>query len=316
MESEGWLASEVVHLKRCEAIIERGLCSFLEVGKALLEIRDRRLYRSYGSFEDYCRDRWGLKRQRAYELIDVGKVAANLSEIPDKCCRESHLSPLIPLSPDQQRVVWEEAKATAPGGRLTAGHVKSVIDRLRDDEPSRPAPKAVDCDEPGLDEPGLDDPDHGGDVVEPTGPTESGMDQIDSLPIRSKLSNCTRVIFDSDVDLFRAARQIIDSFASDLRALLKTHDRRGAYHHDLNRILGVRHPKHWVVCPDDEFGGCSGTGLRSGIQCYVCQGRGYLKHALASQKQMAFLRRKGIGDVAGLNPGEAARKIGELIGDR
>ena len=45
-------------------------CTFIEVGKALLAIRDAKLYRkTHKTFEAYCRDRWEMSRPRAYQLI-------------------------------------------------------------------------------------------------------------------------------------------------------------------------------------------------------------------------------------------------------
>ena len=52
-------------LGKLETTIDRGLQSFFEVGAALKEIRDSRLYRDeHGTFEDYCQTRWGIDRQR------------------------------------------------------------------------------------------------------------------------------------------------------------------------------------------------------------------------------------------------------------
>ncbi len=63
-------------LDECERIIERGLASFVEVGEALMEIRDSRLYRdTHGTFEDYCRARWHISRDYAYKQIRAAKVA-------------------------------------------------------------------------------------------------------------------------------------------------------------------------------------------------------------------------------------------------
>ena len=68
-------ATERAALTDCEATIERGLQTFVEVGTALLTIRDRRLYRAqYKTFEDYCQERWGMSRPRAYQMIDAAAV--------------------------------------------------------------------------------------------------------------------------------------------------------------------------------------------------------------------------------------------------
>lgn len=60
------------------------LATFVEVGEALLRIRDERLYReTHGSFEEYCRERWGMARKRAYDFIAAAEVTAELSPTGD-----------------------------------------------------------------------------------------------------------------------------------------------------------------------------------------------------------------------------------------
>jgi hypothetical protein len=54
-------------LETLERVIESGLRTFVEVGEALMEIRDQRLYQD-ATFEDYCRERWGIS-QSLMELI-------------------------------------------------------------------------------------------------------------------------------------------------------------------------------------------------------------------------------------------------------
>ena len=49
----------------CEQIIERGLGTFVEVGQALVRIRNGRLYRAdFPTFETYCESRWSMSRRR------------------------------------------------------------------------------------------------------------------------------------------------------------------------------------------------------------------------------------------------------------
>ena len=53
--------AEVENLDRLEAIAQHGLDTYLQVGNALAEIRDKELYRdSHPSFETYVRDRLGV----------------------------------------------------------------------------------------------------------------------------------------------------------------------------------------------------------------------------------------------------------------
>jgi len=94
--------AEVSLLSDLEGVIERGLDTYVEVGNALAEIRDKRLYRQgYSTFESYVQARWGRVRQWAYQQIDAAKVSANVQtsgHLP-----LSHAVELAPLKPEAQR---------------------------------------------------------------------------------------------------------------------------------------------------------------------------------------------------------------------
>lgn len=65
-----------------EAIIERGLATFVEVGTALATIRDERLYLAHHStFEDYCREAWGFSDRRARQMIDASEAVGQVGTI-------------------------------------------------------------------------------------------------------------------------------------------------------------------------------------------------------------------------------------------
>ena len=51
----------------------------MEVGKALADIRDSRLYRSdYDTFEAYCKEKWGWGKSYSYNLINAAGVVKSL----------------------------------------------------------------------------------------------------------------------------------------------------------------------------------------------------------------------------------------------
>jgi len=116
---------EVRRLEQCEAVIERGLKTFVDVGNALLEIRDNRLYRSdYSTFEDYCRERWGWTRNYANKIILSAEVVSNLGTIvPILPATESQARPLTSLQPEQQREAWQYVVDNAPATGITAEQV-------------------------------------------------------------------------------------------------------------------------------------------------------------------------------------------------
>lgn len=127
------VGNEADRLSVLEDTIERGLTTFVEVGAALLEIRDSRLYRAtHGTFEDYCRDRWQMARRTAYQLIDAAGVIENVRNCAQILpITESQARPLASLEPEVQREVWQRAVETAPSGKVTAAHVQNVADEYR-----------------------------------------------------------------------------------------------------------------------------------------------------------------------------------------
>lgn len=122
---------ERARLSELEATIERGLETFVEVGEALREIRDSRLYRDqHKSFDDYCRQRWGWSRISAHRHIEAAEVVAVLP-VGNKPANERQARELAPLreQPEQMAEAWQEASAD---GEPTAAKVKEAVSRRID----------------------------------------------------------------------------------------------------------------------------------------------------------------------------------------
>lgn len=130
---------ELSDLGHCEETISRGLQSFVEVGMAMVKIRDERLYRQeYCDFEMYCRQRWGVSRIHAHRCIDAARVHAMLPT-GNKPANEAQARPLTKLRRangdlDSKAVtrVWQRVVDTAPvdnAGRklITAQIVEEAI---------------------------------------------------------------------------------------------------------------------------------------------------------------------------------------------
>lgn len=124
----------VSRLVELEAVIERGLTTFIEVGQALMEIRDQRLYRAeYATFEDYCSKRWLISRPRAYQLMDAAKVAGVLSTtvdtMPGSEAVARELAPLID-APEAMVEMWQQT-VDEHGPEPTAAEVRGVVRRKK-----------------------------------------------------------------------------------------------------------------------------------------------------------------------------------------
>lgn len=136
-------AQEAADLGRLEKVVEAGVEAFRAVGDALVEILERRLYRgSHGSFDAYCRERWGFAGRRAYRLIKAAAVTAEL----EKTVWPSgpHSLPSLPILPQNERQaraiadvpaehraeVWRRGVEEA-GGPPSPSRVQELLDKVR-----------------------------------------------------------------------------------------------------------------------------------------------------------------------------------------
>jgi hypothetical protein len=140
-----------LHLERK---VER---AFYEGGKALMELRDRRLYRStHRTFEEYCKDRFGFERRHPYRLMEAAGVVDNLikmcpiwtqNESESNAATvesaqtqilptsEGQVRPLTKLEASQQQEVWRQAVEQV-GGKVPSGRVvKDIVDKIRERTP-------------------------------------------------------------------------------------------------------------------------------------------------------------------------------------
>ena len=130
---ENAITKNTVELEQLETVIKQNIGAFYEVGRALMEIRDKGLYRDvlgYETFEAYCKSRWDFSRQRAYQLMESVTVKNNLSTPVDIQITEYQIRPLSKLEPAQQREAWQKAVETAPEGKVTAAHVSKVVKEM------------------------------------------------------------------------------------------------------------------------------------------------------------------------------------------
>lgn len=135
------MVTERARLKDCERAIERGMSTFVEVGKALAEIRDSKLYRdTHKTFQAYVKQRWGHDRNWAYSLIDASGAAENVSHaIQNPNARQA--VELAKAPAEKQAEVWEKVTSE---GEPTAAKVKAAVQEIvyaDDDEPEYTPPK-------------------------------------------------------------------------------------------------------------------------------------------------------------------------------
>ena len=114
-------------LERCEVVIKQGLKTFVEVGQALMLIREKKLYRAeFGTFEDYCQDKWQLGRRYVNQIVAASGVVGNLGAIAPKPKTETQARPLTKLEPELQSEVWSET-VNRHGENITQKKVEEVV---------------------------------------------------------------------------------------------------------------------------------------------------------------------------------------------
>jgi hypothetical protein len=121
--------TDTARLAELEQVVAAGLETFVDVGLALLEIRDGRLYRTtHETFDDYCRERWDLRREVGDRLIRAARVVEVLNPnglMPANEAQTRELAPLLD-EPELLRDAWAEASAT---GVPTAATVRDAVER-------------------------------------------------------------------------------------------------------------------------------------------------------------------------------------------
>jgi len=126
---------EEKRLEQLEGVVVENFKTFVQVGQALAEIRDRKLYRMKAmTFEKYCKELFDIAKSRAYELISAADVVENVRHggrfeedqilLP---LNERQVRPLAKLRPEQQVAVWKAAVDSAPQGKVTASHINRVV---------------------------------------------------------------------------------------------------------------------------------------------------------------------------------------------
>jgi hypothetical protein len=137
-------------LTRCETIIRGGLETWYQVGTALMEIRDSRLYAgAYKTFEAYCRDRWGITHRHANRQIAAAEVAgiitakdqaaASLGPDGPAPSSEAQARELTPLrgNPAAVRKAWTRAWEAAGDKPPPARIVRQAVREYQQEQAQR-----------------------------------------------------------------------------------------------------------------------------------------------------------------------------------
>ena len=125
---------ERVRLGQLVRTIERGLSTFLEVSKALAEVRSSRLYREHNpDFQSWCRETLGLARSSVDGLIRSGEVAQMLLDsgvtLPPNMS-EATIRPLaslpVALQPETWKLIEAASSKAGPSSTVSQKVVRQI----------------------------------------------------------------------------------------------------------------------------------------------------------------------------------------------
>jgi len=251
--------TDTTRLRECEDKIDRSLRSFVDIGDALLEIRESRLYRDeHTTFERYCQERWNITKSRANQLISASRLVQNLENADSAGVLPSSESVARELQRvDDARVddVWNRVVETAPVGSnneavVTARHVRETIEQLTTGTTPRPA-----TDESLRDAAGAEIPE------------------------------CVMPEYETGLELGRIAAEVAQ-LAAKVRQMEGQRGMSLVSHQEIDRLLQqvreeIRFGAFHVVCP-----GCFGTGaIFDGNPCTRCRNTGYLNRRMHAMHQ-------------------------------
>lgn len=123
-------------LTKLEEKIQQGasqLANFVDIGEALLQIQERRLFteRGYTNFIVYCWDKFELSKARVYQLIKAIKALNSLSKIVeenDLSLSESHAVELAKIEDLDMR---SQVLTKVAEGKITAGAIKREYQKMK-----------------------------------------------------------------------------------------------------------------------------------------------------------------------------------------
>lgn len=150
------LTMTMFDLETLEARVRAGLQTFVEVGEALAEIRDRDGFklRGYATFEDYCETEFGFSVRQGQRLIVAARTAAAVAQITGETpANESVAREIarVAYSPEIVQEVHDELRAEGKTlASAPASDVKRVVTAVVEKrngesrnggEASKPAPR-------------------------------------------------------------------------------------------------------------------------------------------------------------------------------
>jgi hypothetical protein len=141
---------EQIQLVKQERIIASGFLHMHDCAAALRVIRDQRLYREFGTFQEYCQKKWGRERATVDYLLQASEQR---EEIAKNFVEEKPLKILVETAPDSairalaktsKRTQKRALKEAAKKGKLTTKIVNETAVESKPEKETEAAEKPID----------------------------------------------------------------------------------------------------------------------------------------------------------------------------
>lgn len=118
----------------------------MALAQALAEIRDKKLYRAgFSTFEEYCRQKWGFSKQRAYQLLEGAETVKSLPAKSQPLVDSERQARALALVPPEQRA--EVLEAANASGKVTAASITTAAQKetaiIELDKTGYPIPESI-----------------------------------------------------------------------------------------------------------------------------------------------------------------------------
>jgi hypothetical protein len=132
-EEVNFTPEEKADFKRFNKIVEKGVKAFWEVGEALGEIKEAKLWKAggYKSWDEYVRAVGGMSRGHAHRLLEATEFVNFLKTSPRGDvlpAMEAQVRPILSLPDNEQRAeAWSTAIKASEGQQPTGPQVRKVV---------------------------------------------------------------------------------------------------------------------------------------------------------------------------------------------
>ncbi|NRA48230.1 MAG: hypothetical protein HRU12_03790 [Phaeodactylibacter sp.] len=146
-KAEEVVVNQTGRFAKCERVIQRNVDkvkglqaqieeSYIELGAALKEIRDKAFYQEagYSSFEEYCKEKWRVGKSQANRYIQGSNIADDIinahgrSEVFALPRSERQIRPLSKVAPDERGEVWKTITEEYKPEQITSKIVEREVE--------------------------------------------------------------------------------------------------------------------------------------------------------------------------------------------